>query len=602
MKTFRTEGPRVFGSGVRAIPSWAGSLAKQSVTVVLVGIGCLSYAGTASAVLPTGCACIDSDRKTVACSDNRLAAVQCSYSTSQVGVVDETGVLLQQPLGLPDLVLSINETLQADGASARIGFDTGVVLEAWGGIGGSGATRQSTAKCNSGGRGSRGYARTMMSFGEVLDLTESSQLSMYIGDKGADSGSKGGKGGAATVLIGQPLSQVTDPMNPIAERVVLIGAGGGGAGGCRALPVFSSESSGGGGRGGCAIARTQAGTFTNCAVAVNDIAVGTGGNGGGGTGSASGGGAAGTGTGGSGAAGNGNDGLGGLGGRNTDDSNWTKWRGSTFEDYFGGAGARGKDNSCVATAYAGTGGGGGAGFGGGGGGGCDPLAGQSCCRDTTRGGGGGGGTSWARTATLDETGVPVVSNASNIVGGEGYGAAAMTFDLGLDVPGSAEADQQKFRGLATHVTRSRVRLHGSFRLAHGLTLNGGTIVSLDRLLAETDGNELATTLRGATLTPVTLSQPTPSDGGHTAVFSTVLEGTEVKMELIRRRGDILDVAISATPVLVQQPAECVADTVAVAPLETRVVIDDGFNPRVVLSTQGDWACSREKGGLLTALP
>ncbi len=302
--------------------------------------------------------------------------IRCQYSSSEVAV------------DVAELV---------DMAAAVTGVDSGalpVYVEAWGGRGGKGASRNCGGSDTPGGsRGKWGYARS--SHLAATLAAEFPELYIYVGAQGADGsgsistcGGVGGSGGASTLVIGQALDADIAGDAPGDALVLLLAGGGGGSGGgfVGTLAGGMACTDGGDGRdGGVAIASTDA-----------DAAAGGGGLDGGSSG------VGGCGTRSSG--GCGGDGIGGLGGAAKDAGG--SWLDGDLDDWTAGNGGDAVD----------CGGGGGGGWGGGQGGGVGTL-------DTE---GGGAGGSYARMATIDDADAPLVGEDTSPAGGDG--SVVLSFD------------------------------------------------------------------------------------------------------------------------------------------------------------------------------
>ena len=332
-------------------------------------------------------------------------SVQCNYSESQ------------EALDLTALVDTINIELAAQSLST-LGDDTPVVIEAWGGRGGAGLDN-SLFGCGQGSRGDQGYARTNLTLFEMFEISD--ELNFYVGGNGQDGGeaedANSGAGGAASLIIGRPISELDDfgvnaLDDPVAGGVYVI-AGGGGAG----ATCFGNGFCGGdGGDGGVAIAASP-GAAVSAA----------GGDGGKGTSSAGnargyGGNEDGSGSGGDGGRGfDGQPNIGGQGGRASDANSFAGWGSfdSTWIHGRGGSGSGsvgGQDTRLL-------GGAGGGGFGGGGAGGVSTNTSEWL---DAEGDGGGGGGSWARApSNLD--GLLANVGQGNNPAGSSQGGVTITF-------------------------------------------------------------------------------------------------------------------------------------------------------------------------------
>ncbi|MGB5830820.1 MAG: hypothetical protein WBG92_02350, partial [Thiohalocapsa sp.] len=308
------------------------------------------------------------------------------------------------------LPVSALETAVSELIGQDIGDQVPVYLQAWGGHGGQGGGVQDPRNlcCTAapGNGGQQGNARTSMTFGNLS--ADFPTLSLYVGANGvhgtdlendnpsgnclATGAGQPGGGGAATLVLSQPLSAETE-----FAGVLLIAGGGGGGGqglcsGNISLKGLKAEP------GPVAIATTSG------AVSAADPDKSSGGDGNGGcrTGVTC-----------------GADGIGGLGGGSVDNP-MTGWIGtsSTWSQGQGGHSSGFVNEQTVA-----EGGAGGGGFGGGG-------VGKFTLNTQLRGGGSGG--SYAAQATLNDSGAPVASNPTS-----DSGSVVISLDVCLTYPSIA---------------------------------------------------------------------------------------------------------------------------------------------------------------------
>jgi len=305
--------------------------------------------------------------------------IRCEYTESLV------------PLDLALLVADINAIVDDDGVS--ISDDSAVVVEAYGGKGHDGSE---IGHIHAGSGGDRGYASTLLTLSEVLDISQNqADLYIYVGQDGHGHQA----GGSSSVVIGKNIFGVSNIHNPAGENVLCIGAGGGGGGKGTQTGAGKKKNGYDGGAGAIA----EGSLLCDVSAAGEDGAEHNKGRGG----NQDGNGAGGSRTSGSHQGKAGNDGIGGFGGVGSLGGR-AVWNGSQVSniDWLNGAGGEGGKD-----AKAGSGGGG---FGGGGGG---------------RGGdhkGGGGG--WARQETV----VSAAVRSDFILGPSfdpGYAVVYITFEL-----------------------------------------------------------------------------------------------------------------------------------------------------------------------------
>ncbi len=331
----------------------------------------------------------------------------------------DTGAVIRCTFLSSDLYLSTDyleelakQIVAASSTPGRpVADDTPAIIEAWGGYGGSGHEKHFVVPlCDSGVGGSGGYARTATTLGELKATAP--DLFIYVGQRGGTGvDSEGGGGGAATLVLGQPLpfDEIPGIPDPASMQAFVIAGGGGGGGGC----VKKLADSGDGGMGAVAIptvlgdvsATGEDGSTPPDIIGTSDRGhFGEGGNGdlagtGGSRGSRCSPSDRGTEYDGCAA---GYDGVGGWGGYFFPDDS-ARWFDTSFDPLLGYLYGHGGDYGWP------LGGGGGGGYGGGGGGGSyDTLGGQPCwqlrdgdCSPAFASGGGGGG-SWARQATVSD--------------------------------------------------------------------------------------------------------------------------------------------------------------------------------------------------------
>ena len=120
--------------------------------------------------------------------------------------------------------------------------DTPILVQAWGGGGGKGAT---WGLYSGGSAGSPGYAQSAQPYGDVSGDT----WYAYVGGGGRHD-NDGGSGAMASLVLNQPLSQISS--GDISSAVVIAGGGGGGG------PANSDGDGWGGGDGGRAWAAGDA--------------------------------------------------------------------------------------------------------------------------------------------------------------------------------------------------------------------------------------------------------------------------------------------------------------------------------------------------------
>ncbi|NIO11265.1 MAG: hypothetical protein GTO40_25925, partial [Deltaproteobacteria bacterium] len=134
-----------------------------------------------------------------------------------------------KPIDLTSLVASLNQNLAS--ASLEITQNSGVVLEAYGGMGHHGHQQEGSCGTAPGGNGGfRGYARTLWS----LDALQAVNTELYIYP--GESGAVVGEGGAGTIIATVDLSSLTSQQlsstdsNEVEDLGILAIAGGGGGG------------------------------------------------------------------------------------------------------------------------------------------------------------------------------------------------------------------------------------------------------------------------------------------------------------------------------------------------------------------------------------
>jgi hypothetical protein len=530
--------------------------------------------------LPTECSCVDGSGTSQSPCTASTVAVRCMFDTTTGSQAGNT------PFSLTTLRIDANYTLARADVNKKIDFfSSPVVLEAGGARGGKGANLYfgidpaRVQICTGGRGGGGGYARTTQRYEHMTP-----DLYVYIGNQGPDSDKKGGKGGASSLVIGQLLTEVSDPLDPENEGVFVIagGAGGGGACDCADGDI--------GADGGCAIA-TLSTSGSNCTFATNGAsASATGQNarqandsqGKGGNQDGKGTGAPGRGP--------GESGVGGLGGRNGPNNNWIGWAGSDLDHNAWPYGAGGEGQQIDVN----SGGGAGGGFGGGAGGG------QSKCNGGATGGngtGGGGGGSWARYATADESTLPVV--------GQGNVADKVVLTLGLEptlaekqgLPLVLQTYTGKVTQLGTNAAQGTMQLRATYAL-DGLDLDLRTAtVRLGSVLENREGElvggvtpGLLPRLRGASARSASFA----SGGGSQPT---------VQVKLTKKdEGQTLALLLNIAQAQITPPQQCVAQPGArpVTGLRSWLMVEDR-GQRFVLEVADRWDCRVQQDGRIREL-
>jgi hypothetical protein len=525
-------------------------------------------------VLPTECSCVDSSGTAQSPCTASTVAVRCLYTSTQAGL---------SPVSLTTLRLDVNYTLAQHNVSKEIDFDSSpVVIEAGGARGGKGEDSCFLVDCWDGGSGgSGGYARTTQRYEDLPP-----DLYVYIGSDGPRGGG-GGKGGSSSVVIGQLLTEVSDPLAPETEGVFAIAGSGGGGGESNCFVT-----GGYGGTGGCAIA-TLTTSGSNCTFATNGANASAAGDNGKYANSDKGQGGNRDGYGGGGgqdedvASTAGASGVGGLGGPTTDSGGWVGWNDSDLDldDWPYGAGGLG-----VKPGSDNAGGGGGGGFGGGAGGDRD-----ACSGGGADGSGGGGGGSWARGATGNETAVPVVDRSS--LGTK----VALTFGLESTLAEKAGlplvllSRTGKVTQLGTEFAKGTLRLRATYAL-DGLPFDlSKATLYLGRLLGER-GQELVEDL------PPGLLPPLRGASVRSARFAASA-GAPVRVKLEKKdEGQTLALLLETDQARILSPQQCAAQPWA-GPhtgLLSWLVVEDGTH-KLVLEVADHWACRMQQDGKIREL-
>lgn len=174
----------------------------------------------------TGCTAVSPS-----CSMQSNTTVRCIVSDSDCAV---------------DLMTVIDEASTT--ASKTISTSTTTWIEAWGGEGGSVEDR--------GQSGSRGYAQTTTTIGDLINTNNGSSIIYYFLGRNGNGGDKkgcGGSGGASTIVTFEDLL-LNPSSDPTGSLVLLIAGGGGGGSSSNAAGFCTGPESWDGARGGDAIA------------------------------------------------------------------------------------------------------------------------------------------------------------------------------------------------------------------------------------------------------------------------------------------------------------------------------------------------------------